>query len=157
MKLDEALKGQQALRADDAELLFYEGEILPDPDGRYVRLYADPSRRNTYLLFRREDIREEVYEWTKEELASAGYAGRRRWRIGVRMGADVQVIEIRVGKVGQLIGTLVGVSGSRGECKSGVSGCNPACCTVSSSGSGNCYCDYCCVGRSASSKTGCHE
>jgi len=146
MNLEDALKDRKAIGTHEPTLLYYDGELVPDADSKYVRLYADPRKRTTYLLFFKSDIANDVYELSKEECVESGHGGFRRWRIGVRLGADVQVVEIRVGQVGQLIGNLVGMR-YPGECKSGVAGCNPACCTVSSSGSGNCYCDYCCVGR----------
>lgn len=124
-------------------VMFINGAIERDESEQHFRLYRDGGIRTTYLLIAQEDVVGELYKWSDAELATVGFIGQERFRIGVKAGATVEVVMIESHRLGETLAGDEAQSGPRllGVCRN-TSGCSTGCCTE---GTGGCYCDKCCI------------
>lgn len=99
MRLDEVLSKQTVLSSAAAAAFSVSGEIQPDSDPEFFRLYTTPADRATYHLIRRSDA-PEVYRYTPEETIHAGVAGTTIYRVQLRYGTVVQRVSISTSTVG---------------------------------------------------------
>lgn len=99
MLLDEVLSKQTVSSPGAASTYYVSGEIQPDGDPEYFRLYTDPSDHATYHLLRRADA-PEVYPLTREEMVHAGVVGSAMYRLRLKYGTVVQRVSISTSTLG---------------------------------------------------------
>ena len=82
MKLDDILNAEKARASHphDHGSLYLHGSLEPDHDQSFFRLYREPSNRRSYLLIKKSDVTEDIYQWTVEETCRAGFIGVKLYR-----------------------------------------------------------------------------
>jgi hypothetical protein len=145
MKIDEILSRATAepVTHQASATHFMNGSIEPDWDKQAFRFHIDPNNRLSYLLIKKTDLLGEVYQWTKEEVAAAGFPGVTMYRISVRHGTEVQDVVVTNAKIGESLSSHTSLgTAARGECQH-TTGCATGCCTTGQGG--RCWCDKCCI------------
>ena len=130
MTLDEALSGRTTVAdGSSAALASFEGDIQPDHESEFFRLYPNPNRKNIYYLILKSEA-SDIYKWTTEELSANGLVGQSRYRINLRHGTLVHLVSITQHRVGegkkatQKVGSRVQASDDC-TCLGPDSGCSP--------------------------------
>jgi len=98
ISLAKALRGMISSAAA-RDLIYLEGDLEPDHDKDRFRLYPDAINRMQYFVIRKDDVKGEIYEWEKDELAAAGRPGQTRYRIPLDAKATVQWVSVWSGRL----------------------------------------------------------
>ena len=124
------------------------GDIEPDLDPDYFRVYPRPKNRSNYLLLKRAD--QEIEKWSSEELAAADKHGQTMYRLRVPLGLKVLAVSVSVHVLGETIEPPNGKSNSIKSddeyyCRSSER-CFTGCCEEDIV-TGYCWCSQCCIGK----------
>jgi hypothetical protein len=146
MNIKEVMSASAVPPKVETEEYTIHGDVTPDTDPNYIRIYRNPSDKRSYWLLRTADIVGDLTKWTPEEKVHAGLFGENMYIFSVRHGTVFQSVEISIEKIGETIAGDDLVFGNPinaiGECRSS-SGCgSKRCCTESSRG---CVCNNCCI------------
>src|SRR5947208_1198823 len=99
MKLADVLSALKAPTAFDGDTVFLHGAIKADHDPALFRLYRNPNNLGAYFLIRKEEVRGDLHQLTKEDLIGSGFVGFDVFRVPLRSGATIQTVVISTEKV----------------------------------------------------------
>lgn len=119
MTIDSVLKNMSASVTNDHATVQLKGAIELDHDPAYFRIYPDSRNRRSYSIVKKSDVEGEVYEWSSEEMLSAGFVNSKIYTIPMKSGAEIQRVSVILQRVGQ--------AGSRKHSE-GCGGSNVCCC-----------------------------
>jgi hypothetical protein len=129
MKLADAVSAGKPLNPITTGHFFLNGHLEPDPSPEYIRVYPEALNKRRYYRVLKQDVGEDVYEWTEPELAHAGFPGQKRYRLALNYGSVIELAKISLHKVGETHpdGGLPGCKGSGSSCEVAVDCCSMAC------------------------------